>query len=73
MKIIFFGSDDFALAHLEHLINAGHKISACVTQPDKARGRGMNVVLSPIKECALAHHIPVLQPADLRDENVKNK
>ncbi len=70
MKIIFFGSDDFARAHLEALLNSSHDVIACVTQPDKARGRGMKVVLSPIKECAQEHDINVLQPEDLREDGV---
>ena len=68
MKIIFFGSDDFAQEHLECLIQAGHDIAACVTQPDRARNRGMKIIISPIKECAIANDITVLQPTDLMDE-----
>lgn len=68
MNIIFFGSDDFAAIHLEALFESKHKVSACVTQPDKARGRGMQVSASPIKEAALRKGIPVLQPADLNEK-----
>ncbi|MCK5014381.1 MAG: methionyl-tRNA formyltransferase [Candidatus Omnitrophica bacterium] len=67
MKIIFFGSDDFAEAHVRSLIDSGHELLACVTQPDRPKGRGMKVVVSPIKECALERRIPVLQPASLKD------
>src|SRR3989338_7043977 len=69
MNIVFFGSDDFAAVHLEALFGSKHKVLACVTQPDKARGRGMEVSASPIKEAALRKGIPVLQPTDLREKS----
>ena len=50
MRIIFFGSDDFAAVHLEALINGGYEIPICVTQPDKAKGRGMKITILPVKE-----------------------
>ncbi len=68
MKIIFFGSDDFALAHLESLVGSEHEVLACVTQPDRPKGRGMKVMVSPIKEYAQAKNIPVCQPTDLTDD-----
>lgn len=68
MNIIFFGSDDFATIHLEVLFGSKHKVSACVTQPDKARGRGMEVSASPVKAAALRRGIPVFQPADLNEK-----
>lgn len=67
MKIIFFGSDDFALVHLEAL-SKEHEILACVTQPDKPKGRGMHLSQSPIKEWAIKHNVPVLQPERIKDE-----
>lgn len=67
MKIVFFGSDDFALTNLEALLASKHEIVACVTQPDKPKGRGLKVSESPLKDCALKHKIPVLQPTDLKD------
>jgi len=67
MKIIFFGSDDFAALHLEHLLNAGHDILCCVTGPDKPQGRGMKIAVSPIKQIALDRQIPYLQPVSLKD------
>jgi len=68
MKIIFFGSDDFAAAHLKSLIGSSHKVVACVTQPDRPKGRGMKVVVSPVKECARNNNIPVLQPTSLKED-----
>lgn len=67
MNIVFFGSDDFAAVHLEALFGSKHKVCACVTQPDKARGRGMEVSASPIKEAALCKGVPVFQPSDLKE------
>lgn len=67
MNIIFFGSDDFAAAHLEKILSSAHKIVACVTQPDRPQGRGMKVMVSPIKSLAEKNRIPVLQPAKLKD------
>lgn len=69
MKIVFFGSDDFAATHLKRIIVSEHKVLACVTQPDRPKGRGMNVVLSPIKEIALEHNITVLQPTDIKSDD----
>ncbi len=70
MKIIFFGSDDFAATNLERLIRDGYDVSAVVTQPDRARGRGMNISLLPVKMLALEQNIPVLQPETLRGPEI---
>lgn len=62
------GTPDFAVASLEALINAGHNVVGVVTMPDKAVGRHQNQLTpSPVKICALAHSIPVLQPERLKD------
>ena len=65
MNIIFFGSDDFARAHLEALLESRHKILACVTSPDKPRGRGLNIISSPIKQLAREKKLSVFQPVSL--------
>lgn len=67
MKIVFFGSDDFAATHLKFLLDAKHQVVACVTQPDTRQGRGMNIVMSPIKTMADVHGLLCLQPATLKD------
>ncbi|MBL8012605.1 MAG: methionyl-tRNA formyltransferase, partial [Candidatus Omnitrophica bacterium] len=72
MRIVFFGSDDFAAVHLEKLLSSTHHVWTCVTQPDKPKGRGLKVVDSPIKELALANKIPLLQPATIRDQSFIN-
>lgn len=66
MKIVFMGTPDFAAAALEALIKAGHEITAVVTQPDKPKGRSNKLQFPPVKECALAHNIPVLQPRRIK-------
>jgi methionyl-tRNA formyltransferase len=68
MRIVFFGSDDFAAVHLTRLLDSKHDVLACVTQPDRPKGRGMKVAESPIKAIAKAKQIPLLQPASLKDE-----
>ncbi len=68
MKIIFFGSDDFAAENLRQLLAEGFSISACVTQPDRPSGRGLQVIASPIKLIAQEDQIPVFQPQNLKDE-----
>ncbi len=66
MKILFMGTPDFAAGALEALIGAGHEIVAVVTQPDKPRGRSRELLPPPAKQCAMEHHIPVLQPRRIK-------
>ncbi len=66
------GTPDFAASALEAIIEAGHEVVAVVTQPDKEKGRGKQVSMSPVKECAIKYDIPVLQPVKIRlPENVE--
>lgn len=67
MKIVYMGTPDFAVAPLEAVIKAGHEVSAVVTQPDKQKGRGRGVQMTPVKECALKHGIPVFQPVKIKE------
>lgn len=66
MKIIYMGTPDFSVGALEAMIEAGHEITAVVTQPDKPKGRGKEMQMTPVKECALKHGIPVLQPVKIK-------
>lgn len=66
MKIVYMGTPDFAVGPLEALIAAGHTVAAVVTQPDKPKGRGGRVQVTPVKACALAHDIPVFQPVKVK-------
>jgi len=68
MRIIFLGTPDFAVPTLEAIIQAGFEVVAVVTAPDRPAGRGLQMRSSPVKECAIMHNIPVLQPEKLRDE-----
>lgn len=71
MRILFMGTPELSRTVLEALLEAGHEIVLAVTQPDRAKGRGKAVQVSPVKELALAHQIPVFQPERLRrEENV---
>ena len=67
MKIIFMGTPDFSVGTLEALVEAGHEVVLAVTQPDKPKGRGKEMQFTPVKECALAHNIPVYQPKKIRE------
>lgn len=66
MKIIFMGTPDFAAGALEALLSAGYEVVCVVTQPDKPKGRSGRLQASPVKECALGHGIPVLQPRRIK-------
>ena len=66
MRIVFMGTPDFAVGALEAMVQAGHQVCAVVTQPDKPKGRGKGISMSPVKECALKYEIPVFQPGKVR-------
>lgn len=66
MQVAFAGTPEFARAALERLHAAGFSIPLVLTQPDRPAGRGMKLQPSPVKQFALAHHIPVAQPRSLR-------
>lgn len=68
MKIVFMGTPEFAVVSLNALVEKKHTVAAVVTVPDKAQGRGLKVKSSPVKEYALQHNIPILQPEDLKDQ-----
>lgn len=67
MNIVFMGTPDFAVSALEAIIEAGHRVTAVVTQPDKPKGRGKEIQMTPVKECAVKHGIPVFQPVRVKD------
>ena len=66
MKIVFMGTPDYAAVALRALIEAGHEVTAVVTQPDKPKGRSKELVPSPVKAYALENGIPVLQPRRIK-------
>lgn len=63
--IIFFGTDEFSVSALRHLIDAGYSIGAVITKPDAPAGRGHKLTAPAVKILAEAHQIPVWQPAKL--------
>ena len=68
INMVFMGTPDLAATVLQKLLDAGYKVSAVVTQPDKPKGRGKALAFSPVKELAVAKDIPVLQPERAKDE-----
>lgn len=68
MRIVYFGTPEFAASQLEAILAAGYDVPAVVTTPDKPAGRGKQMHSSEVKECALKHGLPVLQPEKLKDE-----
>ena len=71
MRVVFFGTPQFAVPSLEQLIQSAHDVVGVVTQPDRPRGRGQKVTDAPVKVTAVQHGLPVFQPARLRDPEVK--
>lgn len=67
MRIIFFGTPEFAVASLQALVEAKLNVVAVVTAPDKPAGRGQQIQSSPVKEYAVSVGLPILQPAKLKD------
>jgi len=66
LRIIFMGTPEFAVPSLEILVQNKFNVVAVITAPDKPQGRGQKLTPSPVKECALKHNIPVLQPNNLK-------
>ncbi|MCF8241473.1 MAG: methionyl-tRNA formyltransferase [Melioribacteraceae bacterium] len=69
MKIVFFGTPDFAIPVLEKIQQSKHEICAVVTAPDKERGRGKKISYTPVKQFALDNGIDILQPIRMKDES----
>ncbi len=67
MRLIFMGTPEFALPSLQRLLDDRVDVVAVVTAPDKPRGRGQKTSATPVKEFAVHHGLPLLQPESLRD------
>lgn len=67
MRVVFLGTPDFAVASLDAIMHSEHDVVGVVTVPDRQAGRGQKVVYSPVKQYALDHGLPLLQPEKLRD------
>jgi methionyl-tRNA formyltransferase len=68
LRLVFFGTPEFAVPTLQALHDSRHAVVGVVTQPDRARGRGQKPHPSPVKQLAERLGLPVLQPLRLRDE-----
>lgn len=69
LRIVFMGTPEFAVASLARLVEDGYNIVGVITMPDKAIGRHQSTLqASPVKQYAVEHNIPVLQPEKLKDE-----
>lgn len=69
MRIVYFGTPDFAVEPLKALIENNHEVCAVVTREDKPKGRGYELQATPVKEEALKHNIPVIHPVKMKDES----
>ncbi len=67
MILVFCGTPRFAVPTLEKLVEGGHSIPLVVTQPDRPRGRGMEVAVSPVKDAAIRLGIAVVQPVTIKN------
>lgn len=67
MRIIYMGTPDFAVQPLRELVENNYEVVAVVTMPDKPAGRGHHLQFSPVKQYAIEHNLPVLQPERLKD------
>ncbi len=67
MNIVFMGTPEFSLPTLKTLHHSSHSILAVITQPDKPKGRGQKLLVSPIKQYALDSDLPILQPKTVND------
>jgi len=72
-RIVFMGTPDFALESLRALDEAGERIAAVVTAPDKAKGRGRRASVPPVKQYALSRGFEVLQPVRLGEEPFRSR
>jgi methionyl-tRNA formyltransferase len=69
MILLFCGTPRFAVPTLEKLVEAGHSIPLVVTQPDRPRGRGMELAISPVKETAIRLKLPITQPDKIKNND----
>jgi methionyl-tRNA formyltransferase len=68
LRIVFMGTPDFAVAILDKLVQNSYNVVGVITAPDKPAGRGRKLQESAVKQYAVSHHLPVLQPTNLKDE-----
>ena len=73
LKIVFFGTPDFAVPSLARPVDGGYNVAAVVTMPDKPAGRGHHLLQSDVKQYAVSRGLKVLQPVKLKDEAFVNE
>jgi methionyl-tRNA formyltransferase len=66
MKLVFCGTPQFAVPTLEAVLAAGHQVALVLTQPDRPVGRSQELQAPPVKQAAIAHSIPVMQPEKIK-------
>lgn len=66
LKLVFCGTPQFAVPTLEKIVAAGHQVKLVLTQPDRPKGRGLELVASPVKQSALRHNLPIYQPEKIK-------
>ncbi len=67
LRIVFFGTPDFAVESLSRLVDGGYNVAGVVTMPDKPAGRGHHLLQSAVKQYAVEHGLRLLQPVSLKD------
>ncbi len=70
MRLVFFGTPEFAVPTLERLLAGPHSVELVISQPDRRRGRGRKTSPSPVSEVALREEIPLLRPESVNSEEV---
>jgi len=73
LRIVYFGTPDFAVASLQKLVENDENVVAVVTAPDKPKGGGKQMATSPVKDYALAKGLPCLQPSNLKSKTFIEK
>lgn len=69
LRIVYMGTPDFAVESLKCLVEGGYNVVGVITMPDKPAGRGHKIQFSPVKQYAVEHNLPLLQPEKLKDED----
>lgn len=69
LRIVYMGTPEFAVEALRCLVEGGYNVVGVITMPDKPAGRGHKLQQSPVKQYALAHGLPLLQPEKLKNED----
>lgn len=73
LRIVYMGTPDFAVPALRRLIASHHEVVGVFTQPDRRRGRGKKVQLTPVKQVAVEHDLPVVQPKSVKTSEAREQ